>query len=55
MLVLTRKENQSVRIGNDVVVKILAVKGNRITIGIEAPKEVKILRTELPPKETVAA
>lgn len=47
MLVLTRKVDESVTIGNEVVVRIRRIKGNRVTIAIEAPKEVKITRSEL--------
>lgn len=46
MLVLTRKPEQSIIIGDDIVVKILGVDGNRVKIGITAPKDVQILRNE---------
>lgn len=47
MLVLTRKPNQSICIGQDVTVKLIRVRGNQIQLGIEAPKETSILRAEL--------
>ncbi len=47
MLVLTRKEGEAIRIGLDIMVRILAVKGKQVKIGIEAPGSVKILREEL--------
>ncbi len=47
MLVLTRKPNQSIRIGADVTVNIIRVKGNTIQLGIDAPKDVHIVRSEL--------
>lgn len=47
MLVLTRKKNQKIVIGENVVVTVLQVKGNSIQLGIEAPREVRILRGEL--------
>lgn len=47
MLVLTRKPQQSIRIGNDITVNIVRVRGNTVQIGIEAPKEINILRSEL--------
>lgn len=47
MLVLTRKPEEGIRIGKDVVVKILSISRNRVKIGIEAPKEFYVLRTEL--------
>jgi carbon storage regulator len=48
MLVLTRKTEQKIFIGPDVVVTVVAVKGNRVRIGIEAPKHVRVLRGEVP-------
>ncbi|MBS0377765.1 MAG: carbon storage regulator [Proteobacteria bacterium] len=47
MLVLTRRQAQSLRIGQDVVVTILAVRDRSIRIGIEAPKHVRVLREEV--------
>ena len=47
MLVLTRKPKQSLMLGDDIKVTILSVEGDRISIGVEAPKSVKIFRTEL--------
>ena len=47
MLVLTRKVNESICIGDDIVVKVVRIQGNRIQFGIEAPKEVRIVRGEL--------
>lgn len=47
MLVLTRKVGQKVKIGSDVVVKVLQVKGNRASLGIECPPAVSILRSEV--------
>lgn len=47
MLVLKRKVGEVVRIGNDVEVHVLAVEGDVIKIGFEAPKQVQILRSEV--------
>jgi carbon storage regulator len=47
MLVLTRRLGEAVRIGSDVHVTVVAVDGDRVRIGIAAPPEVRILRTEL--------
>jgi len=47
MLVLSRKTGESIVIGNDVEVKVVAIEGNRIRIAIDAPREVSILRGEL--------
>ena len=47
MLVLSRKMNQRIVIGSDTVVRVLSVHGGRVRLGIEAPKNVKVLRGEL--------
>jgi carbon storage regulator len=47
MLVLTRKQDESILIGEGVVVTVHALKSSRVVLRIEAPKEVKILRGEL--------
>ena len=47
MLVLSRKTNETIKIGDDIEIRILDVKGDTIRIGIEAPKNVDILRGEL--------
>lgn len=47
MLVLTRKLNQKIHIGEDVILTILEIRGNRIRVGIEAPNDVRVLRAEL--------
>lgn len=47
MLVLTRKKGETILIGNDVKLSILEVDGDKISIGIDAPKQIRILREEL--------
>ncbi|WP_216830365.1 carbon storage regulator CsrA [Alkalihalobacterium elongatum] len=47
MLVLTRKKNQSITIGDDIEITILAVDGDQVKIGIEAPKNLDIHRKEI--------
>jgi carbon storage regulator len=47
MLVLSRKVGERIRIAADIVVVVTAIQGDRITIGIEAPKSVRVLRGEL--------
>jgi len=47
MLVLSRKVNETIQIGDDIEIRILEVKGDTIRIGIEAPKSIDILRGEL--------
>lgn len=50
MLVLSRQKNQSLKISDSITVKILQINGNRVSIGIEAPDDVRIVRGELKPK-----
>lgn len=47
MLVLTRRKNQSLVIGNDIVITVLEVQGDNIRIGITAPRHVQVYREEL--------
>lgn len=47
MLVLSRRTGEGILLGDDIVVSVLQVKGDRITLGIEAPREVAVLRQEL--------
>jgi carbon storage regulator len=47
MLVLTRKHQEKIRIGNDITITILRTKGKAVRLGIEAPAEVPVIRGEL--------
>ena len=47
MLALGRREKQSVVLDNDVRITVIKVSGNRVTLGVEAPAHVTILREEL--------
>jgi carbon storage regulator len=47
MLVLTRRANQSIMIGADVVVTVLEVRGDQVRIGIEAPRSIAVHREEV--------
>ncbi len=47
MLVLTRKSNQSIMIGDEVEVSVLAVMGEKVRIGIQAPRSVPVYRKEV--------
>jgi carbon storage regulator len=47
MLVLTRKTNQSIMIGDDVEISVLAVSGDKVRIGISAPRDVPVFRKEV--------
>lgn len=47
MLVLSRKEGETIRIGDSIEVTVLATTGNRVRLGIVAPRNVNIVRKEL--------
>ena len=47
MLVLTRKTDESITIGHDVTVTILEIRGNQVRLGVKAPRETAINRTEI--------
>jgi len=53
MLVLTRKEGQRVVLSNGVTIEIKQIRGRCIKIGVDAPKNVKILREEVLEKDKV--
>lgn len=57
MLILTRRVGESIKIGDNVVVTVLNKSGNQVKIGIEAPKSVNVVRTELlaPNAESIGA
>ena len=47
MLVLTRKRNQSIMIGDDIEVSVLSIAGDKVRIGIQAPREIPVFRKEV--------
>ena len=47
MLILTRRLNQAIRLGEDIRIVLVQVKGNQVRIGIECPTHVRIFREEL--------
>lgn len=47
MLVLTRKSNQTIMIGDDIEVSVLAIVGEKVRIGIQAPRDVPVFRKEV--------
>lgn len=51
MLVLTRKLRQQIQIDGGIMITVLEVRGNTVRIGIEAPRDKNVRRTELPPLE----
>jgi carbon storage regulator len=47
MLVLARREGESIKIGGDIVIKVTRITGNQVKIAIDAPKNLNIMREEL--------
>jgi len=47
MLVLTRKSNQSIMIGDDIEVSVLSIMGEKVRIGIQAPRDIPVFRKEV--------
>ena len=47
MLILTRRVGEALKLGEDITVTVLAVRGNQVRIGIDAPKSVAIQREEI--------
>ncbi len=52
MLVLSRKETQRIRLGDDIVITVVRIGGDKVRLGIEAPREMLVLRDELEPLAT---
>ena len=46
-LVLTRRSGQSIRIGDDITITVMGIKGGQVRIGIDAPKDVAIARDDM--------
>jgi carbon storage regulator len=47
MLILTRRPGESIQVGEDIEISVLEIRGNQIRIGINAPADVLVLRSEL--------
>lgn len=47
MLLLTRRPNETIRIGENIEIRVLGMKGNQVRIGIEAPKSLSVHREEV--------
>ena len=55
MLVLGRKTDESLIVGSDIVITILGIEGDRVKVGINAPKHITILRSEVRDRQLRAA
>lgn len=51
MLILARKKDQRLRIGEDIIITVTRLQGDRVQLGVEAPDDVRILREEVYQKE----
>lgn len=47
MLILSRKVDEKIKIGTDITITIIEVRGDQVKIGVEAPKSVKVFRQEV--------
>ncbi|MFM1651273.1 carbon storage regulator CsrA [Brevibacillus sp. B_LB10_24] len=47
MLVLSRKKNESIMVGDNIEIKVIGIEGDLVRIGIEAPREVEVYRKEI--------
>lgn len=47
MLILTRKKNETIQIGDGISVTVIRVSGNKVRLGISAPRDLRVLRVEL--------
>jgi carbon storage regulator len=54
MLVLSRRENERIKLGESIVLTVIRVAGERVRLGIEAPPDVLVLRDELQPRQKTA-
>jgi len=51
MLVLSRKQSQRIRLGDSIVITVVRVAGDKVRLGIDAPRDMLVLRDELEPHE----
>ncbi len=54
MLVLTRKQQERIHIGDNITITVVRIQGNGVRIGIEAPREVRVVRGEVAVKDALA-
>jgi len=52
MLVLSRKAKERIRIGKDIVIVVNRIRGGKVSIGVEAPRETRVVRGELLERDT---
>ena len=50
MLVLSRRERESIKLGDSIIVTVVRVSGDKVRLGIEAPADILVLRNELEPR-----
>jgi carbon storage regulator len=55
MLVLSRQEGSSIQIGDWIKVTVLSIRGTRIKLGVEAPREIRVVREEIADERRKAA
>lgn len=55
MLVLTRKLQQQIQVGDNITITILRVSGKTVRVGIQAPRDMRVVRAELPRRDTAVA
>jgi carbon storage regulator len=55
MLVLSRKVEERIQIGENILLVVRRIAGNRVVLGIEAPSDVRIVRSELTPMDPILA
>ena len=47
MLILTRRNSESIKIGEDIELAVLEIKGNHVRLGVKAPKDISVDRSEI--------
>jgi carbon storage regulator len=55
MLVLSRKQSQRIKLGDSIVITVVRVAGDKVRLGIDAPRDMLVLRDELEPHELPAS
>jgi carbon storage regulator len=54
MLVLSRKQSERIRLGDSIVITVVRVAGDKVRLGIDAPRDMLVLRDELEPHEATS-